>query len=345
MKITFLTPHSLRYYGGGEKWIISVANLLVQRGHEVEVVALAYSPSGTYRTDDRFIKEICNFSYSEISYRNGKFTPIRIKPPIRIKSDIIYVTGGYYYFLSQALHFESKKIYGFHDPALQNPKNMLQRRIITSLLPRFDMVHTLNDFQTRMLQSRGRVFQLSNTYFGEQPSCGQKFEKFTVLFFGQHEIIKGIDIVKNIMIHLPPDIEMIIAGSGSVDIGKSIKENIKIVGFASEDELSSLLCRSHAVLFPSRSEASSLVAIESIAHGTPLIYRNIPENSVLVDKPLCISSDSDDGFLEKILRLKEMYVNNPKEYIRICNTLPKTLMNPEEYISRFEQMLRMANSA
>ena len=342
MNVTFLLPHSLKNYGGGEKWIISVGNLLVQNGNSVEVLALGFSPSGSYRIDDKSISDIINFSYRELRFSKGKFYPLRIKSKVNINSDLLYVTGGYFFFLREVLDFKTKKIYGFHDPALQEPKNFLQKRIMNNLLPRFDLIHTLNDLQTKIVKNKAKVFQLANTYFGESPKCGKKFEKFTILFFGQHEIHKGIDVVISIMKQLPPDIEMIVLGSGSVDLGKISKENIKVKGFASEEELSTTLCKVHAVLFPSRSEASSLVAIESIAHGTPVVYRNIPVNKMLSNKPLCASVESDSGFLDQIIRLRNEYLNDPDNYIQQCKILPHTLMTPDEYISNFTKMLKLA---
>lgn len=339
MRIAFLTPHSLLNYGGGEKWTIWVSNKLVDLGHQVDVFALKYSPTGKYRIDRNSLQGLIKFRYQELDYEKGRFNPLRMKRVPTIEADIIYVTGGYYFFLMQALKIKAIKVYGFHDPALQKPENFLQKRIVRNVIPRFHLVHTLNGSQTELFDARVHICQIENTYLAPLPECKGKFAKFSILFFGQHQISKGIDIVNKLIATLPEDIDFFIAGNGPEKIFNHNKKNVKILGFVDESMLSDLICMVHAVFFPSRSEASSLVSVESLAHGTPLIYRNIPQNSRLHDIPLCLSANTDDEFLHLILQLQEMYKKDPQKYISICKSLPKFIESSDEYIQKFEKML------
>ncbi len=338
MRVAFLNPHSLRYYGGGEKWIIWVSNKLVELGHHVEVFALKYSPTGEYRIDNNSLQDLVKFKYQELDFKKGTLNPLRMKQIPTIEADILYVTGGYYGFLTQAFHVKAIKVYGFHDPSLQNPENFLQKRILRNIIPRFDLVHTLNDFQTKLLGTSEKICQIENTYLYPLPVCREKFDKFTILFYGQHEKSKGIDVVQNIIDTIPDDIDFFIAGSGSESISSHSKDNVRILGFVDEKTLSEMLCKVHAVFFPSRSEASSLVALESLAHCTPIIYRDIPQNSMLHAIPLCVSAERDEDFLDLVMQLKKMYISDAQGYVNLCNTLPKFLMPSVEYMQKFLDM-------
>ena len=103
-------PYSLRYYGGGEKWCISVCNLLAQKGIEVEVYALDFSPDNSFRLSQAQLNTKTNFNYWEIQHTGGKTTPLKMRKVPKVESDYIYLMGGYYHFLSQLVKLKTRKI-------------------------------------------------------------------------------------------------------------------------------------------------------------------------------------------------------------------------------------------
>lgn len=328
----------MRAWGGGEKWIYGITNLLDEKNIKTKVIALNYSPEGINRISKEQLLNIAKFEYEEIDYDNrSRYIPLRAMDlPDNIDTDVLYVTGGYYFFLKQSLKFQLPKVYGFHDPALQNPNNYFQKRIIKKLLPKFEVIHLLNSSQSNIVKIPQKSVLLENTWFDNVPPKETKLRKFTIVFFGRHEKDKGVDTVKYIINNIPPDIVLIICGSGSMsDELRTERENVKYMGFVAEDELEKIISECHAVLFPSYSEASSLVALESLAHNTPLIYRDISQNEFLSNKPLCKKASSDIEFLDCVKTLKTYFYDKPEEYLSQCDKLFSTLMPKDEYINTF----------
>ena len=307
----------------------------MKRGIEVEIYALSYLPTGEQRISFPKLEKMINFQYRELEYRIGKMSPLRMKKiPSLVNTDLIYIMGAYYYFLKQCLKLNSPKVYGFHDPALQSPKNLLQKRIVKNLFPKFSLIHLLNKWQLKMIPSNSNHFLLENTWFGELPKIQEKFEKFTVLFFGRHEESKGLKTLEYVAMNFPDDSVLNIAGSGSVPLNLlHPKNNVNFLGFLDDNELYYNISRSHAVLFPSFSEASSIVAIESISHSTPVIYRNIPQNFLLERSDLCLKCTSDEEFLTGVIKLGSSYEENPQEYLNRCKGLPSILMSKDDYFN------------
>ena len=334
MKITFVSPHSLRNFGGGERWHISIGNMLVEKGIEVEMYAMSYIPTAKPRLTMEEVNSMIKFPYHEIDFKAGKYNPRRMKKVPQLASDVFYISGGYYFFLRQCLKFSGPKIFGFHDPALQTPENLLQRMIVNKLFPKFNSIHILNEQQKILIPLSVKTFLLPNTWFEQLPAFEDKFEKFTVFFFGRHEVSKGIDTLEYVLSHLSREIEFFIAGSGSVKINlPEDKPNVYFLGFVDDKELSYYLSRSHVVLFPSYSEASSGVATETLAHSTPLVYRDIPQNGLLNNIDLNIKCKSNQEFLTAIQNLKKLYETDKMGYFERCKKLGKSLITPETYIN------------
>ena len=337
VKVTFLTPHSLRGWGGGERWTYTIANLLQENNFQVTVLALSFSPNNMYRIKMEQLLENAKFKYEELPFSKSKYTPLRAhKFPKYIETDVAYVTGGYFFFLKQVTKIKIPMIYGFHDPALQGDRNYFQRKIVKQLLPKFKIIHVLNRNQQKVLTNKSKSVLLPNTWFYDKPPILPKYEKFTVLFFGRHEKDKGIETLKYVMNNLPLDINLVICGSGTMSDELRVNSpNINFLGFVSEQKLEELISKSHAVLFPSYSEASSLVSIETLAHYTPLVYRRIDQNEMLFDKELCIGASTDAEFLQSIIKLKEIYDENKENYITKSRGLFNSLMSKEEYLRKF----------
>ncbi len=333
-EIIFLSAISLKNYGGGEKWIINVGNLLKNKSFKVKVYALSYSPN--YRVDENYLRNIIKFDYIEIPFVKSKITPLKMKNLPEVGEGIIYSNAGYYYFLKQILKLKNRNIWGFHDPSLMNPKNYFQKKILNNIIPKFDKIHILNEIQGKIIKNN-YVNLLENSYLGDAVPKKEKFDKFTVLFFGRHEEDKGVNTVKYVAENLSDGIDLLIAGSGSQSNKLNIKKgNVKFLGFVSDDDLYEKILKSHLVLFPSYSESSlSFVANESLAHYTPLIYRDIEINKMLEKIPFNLPARKDEEFLNNIYIKYKEYNKDPDLYLKKCYNLPNYLMSKEDYIQLF----------
>ena len=329
--LTFFSPTSLKGYGGGEKWLIKISNLLVTRKYEVKVISFSYSP--IERINDQELRKAIKFNYIE---KPNRLNFIKGRILNDYKDDILYTFSGYYFFTKAILSYKGIKIWGFHDPLLMESKRFLDKKIIDSLLPKFDKIHILTEKQ-RNLVKNSNIFLLENTFLDDIPDFREKFEKFTVIFYGRHEDDKGIQTVKYIAENIPKSIDLIIAGKGSKsNIFEGIKgDNVKIMGFLTDQDLMDLISKSHLFLFPSYREASSLAILESLAQHTPIIYRPIEENHILNNIPFNKWANNDTEFLNGILNKYKEYLDDPDNYIKNCKNLPGYLMPKEEYVEKF----------
>ena len=77
VKVTFLTPQSLRSWGGGERWIYTIANLLQDNNFQVTVLSLSFSPNNLYRINLDQLLENAKFKYEELPFIKSKHLPLR----------------------------------------------------------------------------------------------------------------------------------------------------------------------------------------------------------------------------------------------------------------------------
>ena len=340
-KICFFTTASLGNYGGGEKWLIAIANDLVSKGFHVQVFG-----TKNQRLKRKSLLEIqnyINFDYEEHESR-GKFLPFMLKKIPDINCDVIYVIGGYYFFVRQILKLRGKKVYGGHDPSLLNPETFFKKRLLKSLLPKFNKVHAINKEEMKWIKYNRNTHVLENTYFGPVIPYVKKPDNFTIFFYGRHEKIKGTDTIKYIINNLDSSISFIIAGSGTES--ESLKTNLKnltYLGFVNEEQLYETIRRSHAVIFPSLIEVSSLVIYEVLGNYTPLIYRNKEFNSFLEKIELCRKADTDPDFLAQIEFLYKLFEERREYYDEICSKLPAKLTNFESYMNKFIELFILSN--
>ncbi|MGC8735138.1 MAG: hypothetical protein ACP5RD_08995, partial [bacterium] len=169
---------------GGEKWLINIGNLLKDRGYDVNIIALSRAPEIRISLED--LNRKIKFNYEEINYNKKIILLIDLKITSNADSDIIYTPSAYYYFVKKILSLKGTKIWGFHNPKLKNPEGFFDKRLIKKLIPKFDKIHLLNNSQINVIKNKN-IFLLENTFLGEISERKNKFDKFTVIFFGRHE--------------------------------------------------------------------------------------------------------------------------------------------------------------
>ena len=337
MNILFITPHTLRYWGGNEKWVAQVGNLLIQRGHKVKLLTLNIAPNNIYRVTDDYVKTKIKFEHSELNTRGGRFYPLNAADFPEIDADVIYTTVPYYGFLKQILKNDCPKVWGFHDPSLLQPSNLLQKRIISNLVPRFDFIHLLSEIQMYQFTKINYIKVLETTWLHDIKPLDGKFDEFTVIFFGRHENSKGIDTLLNVRSKLDENIKFLVAGKGSRsdNLRRALKEE-EFLGFLEDEELEYYVGKSHATIFPSYSESTtSMVAMESLANSTPLIYRDLPFNRSLSKFEMNIGCRTDDDFLNATMLLYKRFISAKNAYIDSCRMIPSKILPVKDYIDSF----------
>jgi len=154
------------------------------------------------------------------------------------------------------------------------------------------------------------------------------FEKI-VLFVGRVSKMKGLDtLFKAAKIYENDNVLTLIAGDGSYrpELEKMKKElelkNIIFLGNKTQSELNDLYNISDVLVLPSRSEALPLVAIESLACGTPAVITNLPgiDNIITKDVGLTFEMDNEKMLANQINKIinkeivfdKDIIINNAK---------------------------------
>jgi glycosyltransferase involved in cell wall biosynthesis len=191
-----------------------------------------------------------------------------------------------------------------------------------------DRLIALTDFTAHKLIESGLVSENKISILGNylhdplpNPGCFEKHEPY-IVYLGRLSPEKGVRILINAMSGLP-DLELRIAGEGPqakqlelIAIEKGL-QNVKFLGHVSGNEKWNLLRHASAVVIPSVwYEIFGLVALESMAVGTPVIASDLGGLS-------CIIEDNQSGLLfypgerDELYRKISWIVNHPQDAIRL----------------------------
>jgi len=111
---------------------------------------------------------------------------------------------------------------------------------------------------------------------------------YDVIFYARIERLKGaFDFIAAVrgLSKLKEDVRAVVVGSASESMAKEVMSyaadlgvasNIEFRFNASSDEVLRLLASSKAFIYPTRSDSSSLVVLESLSCGTPVVAYDIP---------------------------------------------------------------------
>lgn len=266
LKICFCHHLSLSYYGGGEKWIIQLANELRNRGHNIEIHSLPLLLEGKRKINPQTYLE--GIPYSE-GWRHS------------IKADVTYVTyspltwlnfkiprprvGGIH---SHTYWFNPHLSYGF----LPNLANIANRFLSYMELRRFDAIHTVSNVYP---VNHPRVYFIPNFVDSNRFKPCNKEDEFTIQFASRKNWQKGYDIFKKAEKKL------------------SSFANIRESGRIPEREMPQFLGSGHVTLVPARVDTFGLSIIESLMCGTPVITTPL-ETHLSLDVPLSYASSPDE---------------------------------------------------
>jgi len=364
LKIAFIIPTSLMEWGGVENYIYEIANLL-SRNHHV----LVYS-NGIIT--NRRITELPphSFYYKEAPTISLNF----IKPSLTIprlpkwinhyEFAYIYHVGVLYSYLALR-YLKIPKVLGIHSDILMNSSLWQYPRKVS--LGAFKILFKCatgiccrTDHYARLLKNNlginpEKVFVIPECVNTDVFAPFQKKKHFTVLFAGRLTKDKGIEIILDLVNRLEKcDVNWLFLGRGEKkyeDILEKVskkKPNVIWKGFVPANKLAEELAKASLTVVPSRGgEGYSIIALQSLACGTPVILSRIPVFSELASKlPNGVCSlfqlDNPREFLNKILMWKNLIETNEEHYREICAQARSYI---EKYFSlhsfqrRFESMI------
>ncbi len=196
---------------------------------------------------------------------------------------------------------EIQKVFGQLD-AVSTPT-----QTAASLLERFHFPQSVTPISNGVDRKRFRP-DLNGQYLRKRYNIP---EKPTLLYVGRLDKEKNIDLIINAfsLASQKVDAHLIIAGSGTL-LGalkilsneRGIQEKITFTGFIADEDLPHLYCVADVFIVAGTAELQSIVTMEAMASGLPIIAANAVALPELVH-------DKKNGFLFKPGNIKEVAEN------------------------------------
>lgn len=192
----------------------------------------------------------------------------------------------------------------------------------------YNQIITTNKYTKEMilkLNPKAEVVVISN---GVEKVTRIKTRKTkNILFLGRIEVDqKGLDLLltafRKFLDQGNKDYKLVIAGNGSpsemrklIDLIRinNLKKNISLKGWVNGKEKNNLLDRASAIVIPSRFETYSIVALEAMAHGLPIVCFDIDGLKWVNRKAAMKVSLFDAEKLADAIEAVVSNINNTKE--------------------------------
>jgi len=338
MKILFYNMAPLYNMGGIEEFLLDVAHCLSKR-HKITICTLShgYSFLSGVMLRERIKNILDDVKTGKYSYKVFKGI---VNRNIVLSKDFVDLLNDHDILYFENFAFPSifaarPTIYGFHVDFNFN----LWAKILLKIqhLKRLTLgIHTLNPddycfFKQRLGHNKNRikVFLIPH---GVDINKFKPYENvpdldtFKILYVGRLSIEKGVNLLPYIVQELLKKglkFKLIIVGpdfgAGEVIAKMSNKypDFVEYLGAVPRTFLPKIYASAHATLIPSYKEKFSLVAIESLACGTPIVTSSLPCFKYILYP------------LERSLNIRlRASTHSPKEFANIITNL---LQNKEKY--------------
>ena len=316
MKIVFGHHLTLRYLGGGERWLIGVANELVKRGHDVEIYTVPIKVAGGI-PNPNFKDQLNGIPYKE-GYHHS------------INGDVNYVT--YHPLSGFNFSTKGKVIKGIHATTCWEPIDfsygflpvvvqVLHKCIGVSELKRADAIHTVAPY---LKIDHPHVYKIPNYVDSEILKPYPKPDKFTITFASRKSYQKGWDVFQQIQNEYKDDDSI----------------SFKISGNIPEADMPRFIAESHIGIVPSRYDSFGLSIIEFLLTGTPVITTSL-ESHLALNMPLFLSDDISTT-KNYITVLKTMWYNDRDRYDLFAKTIREKALiyDKKSTMDRLENMFK-----
>lgn len=357
--IALISGSDLRFYGGGEKDIIQMANNL--DGYKI----LLYSFLS--RTDNRMsheeIEALTEEHVTLIYYHSFEVKYARDSLPFTLsgfrflfglkKACAVYsmfhgICFNYILsILSRVLGF--KFVFGIHSPIFFDSapiENTKAKRLFmqTFIRIRVLFIRSLKNIRVQNTEDyniiknlgfKGRIYIIPPfiRIFNDEVA-NKECNDFIVLFVGRLNVFhKGIDLFHDIVVKVMSkneNIKFLVVGSGKDGEGiiRSLQaeygNNFKWNGFVTEDELNSLYRKASLFVFTSRAETFGMSLAEAQCAGLPAVAFRVKgvEDIILEDvQGKLVQPFDTDSFASEILRYYKLWIEHPDIYEKLRNEI------------------------
>lgn len=308
--------------GGMGKVCYREARALASLGHQVEVFTLSYSGHSSERQTDGFtvneikaLPRVGDGGYLPFLHLKLKgFDLVHLHYPFYVSAHQVFQAKkkwGVRYVVTYHMDSQSKSVFkkcvqGIYDK-IWSEKIMNNAEAIIAV----DSDYLKNSELIKQIDKE-KITTIPNSVNTRifRPLENVKREEKTLLFAGNPIAIKRLDILIEVLKEWPDkELKLSVAGGGyDLDKYKKMAESlntadrVEFLGSLKEEEMVKVYNTASCLCVPSESESFSLVAVEAMACGCPVVANNI---SGIKDK----IQDTENGFIVK--------ENSASEWVRV----------------------------
>ncbi|MDC5812475.1 glycosyltransferase [Vibrio europaeus] len=159
----------------------------------------------------------------------------------------------------------------------------------------------LNELESEISTSNILVFKNPISF---RPTTNRKHEdkKYDLVFMGRMQHLKGYDYIRKIIERLPEDYNVLIFGNNSdkLKLGNGFSCCVDVRDKIESDEKFNLISNSKVLMQLSRFENCSMVILESLSVGTPVVCWNVGGNAEIPSNGLIRPVTKND--IQEIVR-------------------------------------------
>ena len=286
MKILQICPYDLHRPGGVQRHILSLADAMRRRGHEVKILSPGPAPQDA-PPDCLYAGQRRVISLSGTQFEVSRASP-REMGDLAAKLAVWGPDVAHYHTIWDPLlplqlfrRLKIASVNTFHDTppdtlsgkALRFAFGMMAKHYF---LPRLDAAVAVSPAPAQHLDGKAEILPPVTDLSRFLGNPRRPDSNFTVLFYGRLEPRKGIRVLLDAWKRKRSNMRLVIAGSGPLetDVIAAAAEDPSIQHFPRPDDdgLLHLLSRAHLAVFPSPyGESFGIVLTEALAAGLPVI--------------------------------------------------------------------------
>lgn len=320
MNIAQITPYFPPHVGGVENCVKEISERLSKKGHNVFVVTsnIGYDRSDQRNPDLNIIRlnsiEIAHtviiFNLLRALFALPKNTILHVHIAQALIPEIVYLVAkarGMKLYSHYHLDVDSSGFFGF----LLKP---YKKFFLKNVLLNSNLIICLSNVHKKLLiKSYGinesKIIIVPNGYNEQFSSVRSKINSFgnQLLYVGRLSSQKNIERLILATEHINKDFELNIVGDGELKdkLIKLVKDkglkNINFIGSKSGLSLKDYYLKSDILIAPSVNEGMSLVLLEAMASGLPIISSDILQNRELLGDNGIYVSTTDERKLGEVI--------------------------------------------
>lgn len=369
----------LTYLGGGERMLITMSNYFKSKGFKTTLCVnsnkITNSRISLQEINSRISADIVYLKFSRYGLVKFIFQDLPgldfVKNTNASIQMLLLRRIPSKFYLNTISNLDKKFIFCLHGIALENYKILPLKIFIYQILVRRQLkliaktkarniyVQTLipkvRDYLLKCGMDENQVVTIENAIMPNFKKIENNYEEFRVIFISRMEdLVKGITMLKKVVKYVGevmPKIKFNIIGIGpDLYILKELNGNTNLLGNVSDIEKQKYLKESNLGIITSNLEPYSLVALEFLFAGLPVVTTpasgpsNILEKSNIFGK---ISSFNFKKFAKDLISYYEKWKCDEEEYFvmrKIIAEEAKRIFSIDEMYSKYELLVNSLNN-